>query len=602
MFTETRSPNQHAHTSQKLAFSFSITNINNTNTNEMAFSSSASTRTTAMRSLLTALIALVAFSSIPTTLAHSWIEEFQVIDSNGSYIGDRGFPRGYMARTDPGYNGFSMNYLLPQNGTRISSSDKLCHPSQQSSNYTNQAYPKLQVTPGSYVAMKYLENGHVTLPWTQIGKPAGGGTVFVYGTTEPSNEEKIADVLSWTSDGKGGNGKGFLMTAQNYDDGRCHQINCGNISIDRQTLYPAHVQGQPQSSVEQWCETDLKIPESAAPGTLAVYWVWQWPTEPGKDCTIPDGKDEYYTTCSDFEVVAADGNDINANILAEADTHTLAQENPQSTAVADFKSRNAFTSSPAVIIVDGSKTIGQQAKVAATFASSCSATGNVKPGVTVPASCDIVSIFSGAPLASASQALKQFATTDNLAAPAAPTSVAAPSSTAAPASSAATSAPAASAVSSAPAASAPSSQSAAASGAITVTVTTTTTEATTLMTTITVNSPAGDSAAASSSPSTSAAAYSASSAPPTFPSSAPTYSNSSSSSLVYSMITTIYSLPGTGAASTSTPPTAPAASSPAPQPSVPTVGANGMVQENTARADHERRVEAHRRRHARSFQ
>ncbi|EMC99914.1 hypothetical protein BAUCODRAFT_56205, partial [Baudoinia panamericana UAMH 10762] len=246
---------------------------------------------------------LAALALLPSTFAHSWIEEFQVVGSNGSYIGDRGFPRGYVARTDPGYNGFTMNYLLPQAGVRIDSSDLLCHPSQRSSNYTNPAYPKIQVTPGSYVAMKYLENGHVTLPWNQLGKPTAGGTVFVYGTTQPSDAEKIADVLAWDKAGTGGNGKGFLMTAQNFDDGRCHQINCGNISVDRQTLFPDHVQGQPGSNVEQWCETDLQIPTSQVAGTLTVYWVWQWPTEPNADCTYPEGKDEYYTTCSDFEVV-----------------------------------------------------------------------------------------------------------------------------------------------------------------------------------------------------------------------------------------------------------------------------------------------------------
>ena len=38
--------------------------------------------------------------------AHTWIEQFRVISSNGTYIGDPGYPRGYMARTDPGFNGF----------------------------------------------------------------------------------------------------------------------------------------------------------------------------------------------------------------------------------------------------------------------------------------------------------------------------------------------------------------------------------------------------------------------------------------------------------------------------------------------------------------
>ncbi|KAK3109908.1 hypothetical protein LTR53_016353, partial [Teratosphaeriaceae sp. CCFEE 6253] len=480
--------------------------------------STGSINTSSARSMLfTTLIALAALTSLPTTSAHSWIEEFQVINSNGSYIGDRGYPRGYMARTDPGYNGFSMMNLLPAANVRISSDDLLCHAAQQTSNYSNPAYPKLQVTPGSYVAMKYLENGHVTLPWNQLGKPAGAGTVFVYGTTQPSNTEKIADVLAWTRDGKGGNAKGFLMTAQNFDDGRCHQINCGNISTDRQTLYPAHVTGQPGSSVEQWCETDLKIPTSVAPGTLSVYWVWQWATEANHDCTYPQGKDEYYTTCADFDVVASTGGTVDANILAEADTHTLAQENPQSTAVADFQSRTAFTSSPPVVVISGTKTLGLNAKIAATFASACSATGNVAPDVTVPGGCAPVSIFSGAALASASAAVQQFATTQRLAAapaatdsPAAPTQ--SPSTTVASASSAVTPA---------------------ASGPITVTMTATTTVETTLLTTVTIGSPPNASSSSASIPVSSAPASSA----PSAPSMAPVYSNTSS--IVFATISTV---------------------------------------------------------------
>jgi hypothetical protein len=359
-----------------------------------------------------ALTALALLPSLPSTSAHSWVEEFQIIGPNGTYIGDRGYSRGYMARTDPGYNGFSMDYLVPQTGVRITANDSLCHPSQQSSNYSNPAYPMLQATPGSYVAMKYLENGHVTLPWNQLGKPAGAGTVFVYGTTTPSKDEKIVDVLEWTSDGSGGNGKGFLMAAQNFDDGRCHQINCGNISIDRQTLFPAHVEGQPTSSVEQWCETDLHIPDDTPIGKLAVYWVWQWPTEPGHDCTLPEGKDEYYTTCSDFEIIANTGANADAAISAEVvTTNTLAQENSQSTAVPTYKSRGAFTSSPPIIMMSGTQTVGQTVTAASSFLSACSATGNIAAKVDVPASCDVVSVFTGVAVASAAAAVKQYATT-----------------------------------------------------------------------------------------------------------------------------------------------------------------------------------------------
>src|SRR5205814_1767912 len=103
---------------------------------------------------------------------------------------------------------------------------------------TNQTedFPRLAVLPGSYIAMKYLENGHITKPETN--KTAGGGTVFVFGTNQPRDAELLLDVLEWTSDGRGGDGRGRLLTARNFDDGRCYQINSESISIARQQKFP----------------------------------------------------------------------------------------------------------------------------------------------------------------------------------------------------------------------------------------------------------------------------------------------------------------------------------------------------------------------------
>ncbi|KAJ9622056.1 hypothetical protein H2203_006937 [Taxawa tesnikishii (nom. ined.)] len=284
--------------------------------------------------------------------AHSWLEQLQVISSSGDFIGDYGYPRGYVARTDPGFNGDSVDYLLPalaSSRTRIDNSDLLCHPAQRTQNQTQQ-YPRLQASSGDYVTMKYLENGHVTLPQNQKGKPKEGGTVFIYGTTKPSDTEKIADVLEWTKDGSGGNKKGFLISAQNFDDGRCHQINGGQISQQRQQQFPDRVPGQRTSNVEQWCESNIQIPESAKTDeTLALYWVWQWPTEAGADPTYPTGKDEYYTTCSDVDIVAGPIKDTKP-------VHTLGQQDPQTTACSDFKDRTALTTSPVVTLAGGRAT------------------------------------------------------------------------------------------------------------------------------------------------------------------------------------------------------------------------------------------------------
>ncbi|KAK6442196.1 hypothetical protein LTR95_001571 [Oleoguttula sp. CCFEE 5521] len=318
----------------------------------MPFSTQTSLRKTnpSQTTRLLWTIALSALLASPT-LAHTWLEEMQVIGPNGSYIGDLGYSRGYMARTDPGFNGYSTKWQLPSPDTdigriRIDESMFACHPAQRTANYT-EAYPQLNVAPGSYVAMKYLENGHVTQPWIPAGKPDQSGTVWVFGTYNPSPEEKLTDVLAWTSDSTGGNKKGWLMAAQAYDDGRCHQLNQAPISINRQISFPNRIPGQPTSQIEQWCETDLYIPDDARVGsTLTTYWVWSWDTgmrTEGAFC----GKDEYYTTCSDFQVI--DGGDNLSKIAAMPMIHTLGQQDPQTQAVQDYKSRTALTATPTVI-------------------------------------------------------------------------------------------------------------------------------------------------------------------------------------------------------------------------------------------------------------
>lgn len=355
----------------------------------------------------TKLVALVAAIATLTS-AHSWVEEYQVISENGTYTGAAGYTRGYVPRTDPSFNGFSMLWLLPDAAarnadqtvrTRINASDYVCPPQQRTSNYTT-SFPKLQVAPGDYVAMKYLENGHTTLPWNITGKPAAGGTVFVFGTTEPSEDETIANVMEWNTAGDGGDERGFLMAAQNFDDGRCHQINCASISQQRQMLTPNHVAGQNTSSVETWCESDVKIPETVSAGTLTVYWVWQWPTAPNIDCNTPAGKDEYYTSCADFDIVAA-GLPQNANMAAVTGS-APAPAPTQSTAVADWKSRTAHTTSPSAILANNQKRSATPIHTA--FASACTIQASiisahnlgVWPQVYVPNTCSVVNTFGTA--------------------------------------------------------------------------------------------------------------------------------------------------------------------------------------------------------------
>ncbi len=281
------------------------------------------------------LFALAALAG--QALGHTWIEQMSVI-KDGMYTGDYGYPRGYVARTDPGFSGQSNVYILPPASagrSRIADPDLLCHESQRTAKNTDN-YPRLTAAPGSWMAMRYTENGHVTLPETTVGKPENGGTVYVFATTEPKEDEKLTEVLKWTADGSGGDKRGRLLTAQDYDDGRCYQINPSANSKSRQEAFAKAYPDQPIANAEQWCETDVNLPKDLETGkTLTVYWVWSWPTMPGIDPNLPDGKDEYYTNCADIEIAAA------LPEVQAKNAHSLVQQDPQTAAVPGYESRTA---------------------------------------------------------------------------------------------------------------------------------------------------------------------------------------------------------------------------------------------------------------------
>lgn len=272
-------------------------------------------------------------------LSHSWNEQLTVI-RDGLYTGNNGYPRRYVSRSEPGFNDSVMTYVIPSadsNRTRINDSDFVCSATQRNASQAAE-YPRLQAVPGDYIAIKYLENGHVTLPQNTPGKPPSAGVVYVFGTEQPNEGEKLTDVLQWTADGTGGDQRGVLLAVQNFDDGRCYQINNGTISSARQQSYPDPTPGQPGTRNEQWCETDIKLPSSLSePSAFTIYWVWQWPTLPGTP-GVESGKDEYYTTCSDINLVPDE--------LRGAPQNPLTQQDPQTAAVSNYKSRTADLGRP----------------------------------------------------------------------------------------------------------------------------------------------------------------------------------------------------------------------------------------------------------------
>jgi hypothetical protein len=231
---------------------------------------------------------------------HSWVEQMNVIAPNGTLVGAPGFPRGNSPR-GAGFSEGQMVHLVPSGRNNVLATDTLCAPTQQRYE-ANPISPRLKTTPGSAVALRYQENGHVTQPGIPAGKPKGSGTVFVYMTTSPQENESLMNVhRQWTADGKGGDGRGRLIATANFDDGQCYQINGGPISQQRQQEFK-FLPAQPQGA-NLWCQSDVLLPADLQAGKpVTLYWVWDWPTLPGTP-GLEAGKQEIYTTCMDIDIV-----------------------------------------------------------------------------------------------------------------------------------------------------------------------------------------------------------------------------------------------------------------------------------------------------------
>lgn len=188
-----------------------------------------------------------------------------------------------------------MTYMLPRPGSSmLDANDRICTPTQQQPNQTAGS-PALRAEPGSAIALRYQENGHVTLPELSPEK-VSPGWVFVYGTTAPSATDSVLQIHKvWSPDGTGGDGRGCLLGVFTFDDGRCFQVNNGSISRHRQLEFghpPDPLQG-----ADLWCENLVRLPDNLGEmENITLYWVWDWPSA--------SGKPQLYTTCMDIKLVS----------------------------------------------------------------------------------------------------------------------------------------------------------------------------------------------------------------------------------------------------------------------------------------------------------
>ncbi|KAG6008749.1 hypothetical protein E4U21_003946 [Claviceps maximensis] len=211
-------------------------------------------------------------------------------------VGERGFPRGYMPRSQPEFNDKVPQHILPAAGQSAYSGQEILN------KYPSEANPKnplLLAAPGDHVAIIHLENGHVSLPQNQPKKPLNRGTIFFYGTSEPKQQEKLFDVhLRWNKDGTGGDKRGILLGTRNYDDGQCFQPNLTPITSERASKFSSD---GAKTSQELPCQSVIKLPDNLKPGSVyTVYWYWDWPDLNADKINVQQTKDGSYPWAGSF--------------------------------------------------------------------------------------------------------------------------------------------------------------------------------------------------------------------------------------------------------------------------------------------------------------
>ncbi|KAF4622775.1 hypothetical protein G7Y89_g14251 [Cudoniella acicularis] len=336
-------------------------------------------------------IAAIWLLTCATTIqAHTWIDEIRRIASNGTLVGPSGYMRGYAPRL-PGWNTNDDDTYEIQ----VEAGAPMCKSSQNIGNYTA-GYGMLEAAPQDFIALRYEENGHVTLtdaalpPNTpsQPVRPAGNGTVYVYGTKQPSDNDTYLGIHRvWNAAGTGGDKRGKLLATRYFDDGQCYQYRVGSPdSLARMT----EVQG-PESEVP--CQTDVQLPADAGTsGTYTLYWVWEYPVMNNSTGAIETVED--FTACMDIKMISEplppagdfDSSQSVTSRAVEAHMKTAFMVDPTATPVLQAQATLFSSSAPSGTAPASSAQGGSAAPT--TSQSGVTSTG-VSSAVTVPTSSSV---------------------------------------------------------------------------------------------------------------------------------------------------------------------------------------------------------------------
>lgn len=219
-----------------------------------------------------------------------------------SKVGTKGYIRNYQGHVDS-----TSSYLVP------SVDGPACANFQQTySSNPNPLYPQLTAAPGDFIEGTYSDNGHVTKPPTPESE---SGIVYWYGTTDGSTVPSLSEVIQWTADGKGGSGKGRLLSGPaNYDDGVCAEGNGSPIAQQR------HAPPGPGIL----CKDSFTLPEDLKDGSVyTVFWVWDFSLHFGPKYKAENNHVEWYTSCADIKISRGGGDGPKAKRGRRARRRTL---------------------------------------------------------------------------------------------------------------------------------------------------------------------------------------------------------------------------------------------------------------------------------------